>query len=94
MLVGFGQVICLPVGPRCDICLLAKEKLCPSAVRNVNSKGRKLVSVDFTSETAPKLEIEYEGLQSVDDVLEVVDQVDGVVDIGEAKKEVKVEDMF
>ncbi|EIW66237.1 hypothetical protein TREMEDRAFT_23302, partial [Tremella mesenterica DSM 1558] len=30
MLVGFGQIICLPVGPRCDICLLAKEKLCPS----------------------------------------------------------------
>lgn len=98
MLVGFGQVICLPVGPRCDVCLLASEKLCPSVVRNVSAKGRKVVNVDFTTqgEAGPKLEIAYEGLQKVEDVLEVIDQVDGVVEIGDAaevKDEVKVEGM-
>jgi endonuclease-3 len=93
MLVGFGQVICLPVGPRCDVCLLATEKLCPSVVRNVSAKGRKVVNVDFTSEAGPKVEIGYEGLQKVEDVLEVIDQVDGVVEIGEGVKmeDVKVE---
>ncbi len=29
-LVGFGQVICVPISPRCDLCDLAREKLCPS----------------------------------------------------------------
>lgn len=32
MLVGFGQMICLPVGRKCGECTLAKEGLCPSAV--------------------------------------------------------------
>ncbi|EEB08566.1 DNA endonuclease III [Schizosaccharomyces japonicus yFS275] len=31
MLVGFGQMICLPRGRRCDICTLAENNLCPSA---------------------------------------------------------------
>ncbi|GAA5977009.1 hypothetical protein JCM11641_002226 [Rhodosporidiobolus odoratus] len=30
MLVGFGQEICRPVGPRCDLCDVAVAKLCPS----------------------------------------------------------------
>ncbi|SPO28911.1 related to NTG1 - DNA repair protein [Ustilago trichophora] len=31
LLVGFGQVICVPVGPRCDLCTLGGGKgLCPS----------------------------------------------------------------
>jgi endonuclease-3 len=30
-LVGFGQVICLPVNPRCDQCTLSDKGLCPSA---------------------------------------------------------------
>lgn len=29
-LVGFGQVICVPVGPRCDLCDLGSQRLCPS----------------------------------------------------------------
>ncbi|EDR10802.1 uncharacterized protein LACBIDRAFT_146613, partial [Laccaria bicolor S238N-H82] len=31
MLVGFGQVVCLPVGPKCDSCALSTKQLCPSA---------------------------------------------------------------
>ncbi|KAG0699002.1 DNA glycosylase [Suillus ampliporus] len=30
-LVGFGQTICVPVGPKCDSCTLSTEGLCPSA---------------------------------------------------------------
>ena len=37
-LVGFGQVICVPVSPRCDLCDLAKAKLCPSR-RKVDPKS-------------------------------------------------------
>ncbi|KAF9501714.1 DNA glycosylase [Pleurotus eryngii] len=37
MLVGFGQVVCLPVGPRCGGCTLSTQ-LCPSA-RKLDAKG-------------------------------------------------------
>lgn len=37
-LVGFGQVICQPVGPRCDLCALGAAKLCPS-YRKVDPKS-------------------------------------------------------
>ncbi|PWN52526.1 OMPdecase-domain-containing protein [Violaceomyces palustris] len=30
LLVGFGQVICVPVGPRCDLCKVGAKGLCPS----------------------------------------------------------------
>lgn len=102
-------MICLPVGPRCDHCLLATAKLCPSRVANIKSEGRKEVVYTFThddnreSTSAAKLEVKYEEgspLREVKDelnvkeeileqpgmgeeaVLEVLDQVDGVKDIG------------
>lgn len=31
MLVGFGQVVCLPVNPKCSECVLSSKGLCPSA---------------------------------------------------------------
>ncbi len=37
----------MPVGPRCDVCLLGKEKICPSRVANVNTKNRKVVEFGF-----------------------------------------------
>ncbi|RSH94217.1 DNA N-glycosylase and apurinic/apyrimidinic (AP) lyase [Saitozyma podzolica] len=104
MLVGFGQVICLPVGPRCDICLLGKAKICPSRVANVKAEGRKEVVYTFTAEDevkmeviagqqgSAKVEIGYEeegvkqellepGMRRVDEVLEVLDEVDGAASI-------------
>ncbi|WVR04183.1 hypothetical protein IAU60_001183 [Kwoniella sp. DSM 27419] len=113
LLVGFGQVICQPVGPRCDICLLGQKKICPSRVANVNAQGRKEVQYTFKSEeeeeAKPKVEIGYEaglvrikdederdggvkmerdevgidgmlehpGMSQVEEVLGVLDQVDG-----------------
>ena len=44
MLVGFGQVICKPVGPRCDLCDVAKAgtgRLCPSKRVVTPAKKRK-----------------------------------------------------
>ncbi|KAF4599332.1 DNA N-glycosylase and apurinic/apyrimidinic (AP) lyase [Pleurotus pulmonarius] len=38
LLVGFGQVVCLPVGPRCGDCTLSTQRTCPSA-QNKERKG-------------------------------------------------------
>lgn len=45
MLVGFGQEICKPVGPRCDLCDVATAKLCPSR-RVVVPSPKKKVKVE------------------------------------------------
>ncbi|KAF8162738.1 DNA glycosylase [Crassisporium funariophilum] len=49
MLVGFGQVVCLPVGPRCDVCDLSKKGLCPSA-RTVVKATKKRKAIVFCSD--------------------------------------------
>ncbi|KAE8209294.1 hypothetical protein CF327_g6704 [Tilletia walkeri] len=50
VLVGFGQVVCLPVSPRCDLCVLSPTKLCPSR-RKVDPKSvESRVKVEFLSE--------------------------------------------
>jgi endonuclease-3 len=41
LLVGFGQVICLPVGRKCGECKLADRQLCPSAVVGKVKKVKK-----------------------------------------------------
>ena len=67
-LLMFGsQVICLPVGPRCDVCLLGQRKICPSRVSNVKAEGRKEVLFTFTAENEDdegmaRVEVKYEQL--------------------------------
>jgi hypothetical protein len=75
MLVGFGQVICLPVGPRCDLCLLGQKKICPSRVSGVKAEGRKEVVYTFTAEEGEdgaeqvaKEVVKLEKMEDVDDV--------------------------
>jgi len=51
MLVGFGQVVCLPAHPRCDECMLATKKLCPSrrivtGVRKAKARSGVLVKTE------------------------------------------------
>ncbi|XP_006458690.1 hypothetical protein AGABI2DRAFT_63644 [Agaricus bisporus var. bisporus H97] len=58
MLVGFGQVICLPVGPRCDMCNLSTNGLCPSAQKVVKSSKRKVVVLDSPAKVKVELEVE------------------------------------
>ncbi|KAI6137434.1 DNA glycosylase [Pisolithus thermaeus] len=38
MLVGFGQTVCLPVGPKCDPRTLSSARLCPSAQTKKSTK--------------------------------------------------------
>jgi len=59
MLVGFGQVICVPAGPRCDECVLSKKGLCPSA-RVVDGKNRKAI---LYVEASPEVEITLEEVE-------------------------------
>jgi hypothetical protein len=58
------QTICLPVGPRCDLCELNTKgpERCPSAQKVVNSKNRKTVVMSETAYTdvGPKLDIKIE----------------------------------
>ncbi|CCM04574.1 uncharacterized protein FIBRA_06755 [Fibroporia radiculosa] len=60
LLVGFGQTICMPVGPKCNDCSL-REGLCPSA-RTVKSKSRSrgVVAEVAGSLSGPKVEIGIE----------------------------------
>ncbi|KAF5386643.1 hypothetical protein D9615_002034 [Tricholomella constricta] len=63
MLVGFGQMICLPVGPRCDLCELSTHGLCPSVQKVSKSKSRKAVVLAgeaSPSDSLPKIEIALE----------------------------------
>ncbi|KAF9809239.1 hypothetical protein IEO21_07468 [Rhodonia placenta] len=56
LLVGFGQTVCLPVGPRCDTCELSNG-LCPSA-RKMKTKTKKTITSRGSS--GPKVEISIE----------------------------------
>ncbi|GAA5845621.1 hypothetical protein JCM9279_006051 [Rhodotorula babjevae] len=100
MLVGFGQEICKPVGPRCDLCDVAKEKLCPSR-RVVVPSPRKKVKVEVEVEVkdeegvkaeedganAPRLEVKLE--EEVQGVVAVKVENDGRLLVEE--REVKTE---
>ena len=51
--VRFPQVICLPVGPRCDTCTLSSQGLCSSArIIKPKNKKRAQASVEIKYETA------------------------------------------
>ncbi|TIA89327.1 hypothetical protein E3P99_02114 [Wallemia hederae] len=76
MLVGFGQTICLPVGPKCHECKLPAEGLCPSA-RKVDLKKEKRRSrksdelkreetMEEQGEQLARVEIILEGEQKVE----------------------------
>ena len=55
----FPQTICLPVGPRCEDCLLSNG-LCPSAKKTKVTKSRKALQLRTEVETEVKLEIKEE----------------------------------
>ncbi|KAG9080224.1 DNA N-glycosylase and apurinic/apyrimidinic (AP) lyase, partial [Ceratobasidium sp. 370] len=97
LLVGFGQVICLPIGPRCDSCTLATEGLCPSARADVSAKGRK--PIVYTHKTESKAEIpdapdlDVAGLIRVEDeVKKEVEEAKIECDIGEPRVQIKFEE--
>lgn len=60
LMVGFGQVICLPVGPRCDECSVGRVPgLCPSfkVATKANNSIKKRVKEAKPSQAAPKLAV-------------------------------------
>jgi endonuclease-3 len=71
MLVGFGQTVCLPTGPRCDICDVAKvDGLCPSRGKpKVSRSPKKKVLATTTGEAAVKIEIEEDSAVKVTDIV-------------------------
>jgi len=62
LLVGFGQIVCLPVSPRCDACDLSTKALCPSAQKVINTKNRKEIVYSSPEEYGypKKLEVKLE----------------------------------
>ncbi|KAG1806244.1 DNA glycosylase [Suillus variegatus] len=63
MLVGFGQTICVAVGPKCDSCTLSTKGLCPSAnIKPSKSpkKRKRQSSADLERESGPKIDIAIE----------------------------------
>ncbi|EOQ99115.1 hypothetical protein E3P77_03053 [Wallemia ichthyophaga] len=71
MLVGFGQTICLPVGPKCHDCKLPAEGLCPSARKVGLKKGKRELKREETVEQAEAAETKKgEQLAKVEVILE------------------------
>ncbi|KHJ77112.1 base excision DNA repair protein, HhH-GPD family [Oesophagostomum dentatum] len=64
LLVGFGQQTCLPIKPKCDICLC--RDICPSCtvtkVRKTTKKLTKLVSSTVEGEEETKTEVKEESV--------------------------------
>lgn len=58
LLVGFGQVVCLPVGRRCGVCVLGERGLCPSIVVG---KKRDIKSVKRSKKVEVEVEVEVDG---------------------------------
>ncbi|KAI0373147.1 DNA glycosylase [Pilatotrama ljubarskyi] len=70
LLVGFGQTICLPVGPKCDQCELS-DGLCPSARKVVKastskSGSKKVVAAAEDFAAGAKIEVELEEEKKVE----------------------------
>ncbi|CAE6488932.1 unnamed protein product [Rhizoctonia solani] len=100
LLVGFGQVICLPVGPRCDSCSLS-QGLCPSANAKATGKGKKpityKVKADLDADGLVRLEdVKLEGAQDVkleQGVVELTNETKAKGrDVGEPLVQIKLEE--
>ncbi|KAJ3523329.1 hypothetical protein NMY22_g11489 [Coprinellus aureogranulatus] len=85
MLVGFGQVVCLPVNPKCGECVLSEKGLCPSArvatAKKTMTKGRKR-----------KVEVEVEESNLESDTVKVELKTEGLLKMEEEVADVKMED--
>ena len=61
------KVLCLPIGPRCDVCDLNTKDLCPSAQKVVNAKNRKTIVFSTPEKDAyPKLEVKLEEEEEIE----------------------------
>ncbi|TLD28008.1 DNA glycosylase [Venturia nashicola] len=87
LLVGFGQMLCLPVGRKCGDCKLAEERLCPGAVTQVKRE----VTIKRTREIKIEMDGEKEEVAATNKEVKV-EEAPANAD-GGVKKEVIVEEM-
>lgn len=58
MLVGFGQVICVPVTPRCDLCTLGAARICPSYKKVDPKSAESRIKVELLPEDPEDVDVE------------------------------------
>lgn len=86
-LVGFGQEICKPVAPRCDLCDVATAKLCPSRRAVVASPTKRRLKAEIKEELVtdgqPEIALALERAEEVAEQLVVaVKEEDAGLDAG------------
>ncbi|TNY23611.1 DNA glycosylase [Rhodotorula diobovata] len=94
VIVGFGQEVCKPVAPRCDLCDVAKEKLCPSRRAVVPSPKKKVkveVKKDGGEEGRPKVEMKLE--EETEGVVAVKAEDDGLLLVEERSVKTETEEV-
>ncbi|CAE6434321.1 unnamed protein product [Rhizoctonia solani] len=94
-------VICLPVGPRCDSCLLS-QGLCPSANTKATGKGKKPITYKAKADLDADGLVRMEDIKLEDDVQDVKSGQNVLVvsnetkaegrDVGEPLVQIKIED--
>ncbi|GAB7352321.1 hypothetical protein MBLNU459_g2769t1 [Dothideomycetes sp. NU459] len=89
LLVGFGQMICLPVGRKCGECTLADNGLCPSAV--VPKQVTKRVKKEVIKAEDGAVKVEREVDEEVDVKLEKADEHAPPLDAPQAGVQIKSE---
>lgn len=84
LLVGLGQAVCLPVGRKCERCLLAEKRVCPARVVNRGMKKESKVEVEIGDEG---VEVKSESkVEEVDVTASNGQEVGDIEDIGVVKK--------
>lgn len=64
-MVGYGQIVCLPRGPRCDLCPVSQY--CPSSeLKKIIKKQKKVIKKTEETSTYLKKEVEEDGHGSLE----------------------------
>lgn len=94
LLVGFGQMLCLPVGRKCGECKLADAGLCPGAVtqvkREATIKRKREIKIEMDSVSEEVVETKRE--VKVEEVPMNADEVKKEVTIKELAKSEEIRD--
>lgn len=95
-LVGFGQEICKPVAPRCDLCDVATAKLCPSRRAVVASPTKKRIKAeikeDVVADGQPEIALALERAEEVVEQLVVAVKQEEAGGLRVEERVVKAED--
>jgi endonuclease-3 len=90
LLVGFGQVLCTPVGRKCGECVLPEEGLCPSAVGVKRVKKEAKVEIkmeDNEGDVLVRQEVKNENTEQDGQVVKVETKLIDIEDIGKHSRQ-------